>query len=137
MSNEVSVPITFAQEVTDKVRQLIMNAMPEEKIQAVLKAEYDNYFMGKGDRWGNSSKSQFANLVEHEIKIFVEQRVRTEVSTYLNDLVWGNHGKEYAQTILAEITPVVLDAMAKQTAFTVASAFVNGVQSAMNQNRTY
>jgi hypothetical protein len=127
MTTDISTPITFAQEVTDKVRQLIMNAMPEEKVQAVLKAEYDKYFTDKPDRWNNPGKSPFSQLVESEVKRVVEQKVREEVNKYLYDLVWENNGKEHAEAILAEITPAVMHAMAKQTALNVARTFVSGM----------
>lgn len=130
---EIATPITFAQEVTDKIRQLIMNAMPEDKLQGILQAEYNKYFEPKVDRWNTSEKTDFAKLVDREIVAFMEQRVRQEVHEYLSKLVYSDMGKEQAQTILAEITPAVLKAMAQQSALQVASCFMQGLQNTMNR----
>lgn len=135
MANEISTEVNFGQEVTDKVRQLIMNAMPEEKLQAVLKAEYDSYFNTTRDRYSDKVESKFSKLVQSEISKFMDKKVQETVRAYLDTLVWGN-GSEEAKTILATITPAVQEAMMKQTAFNVAQTYVLGLQN-INNGRGY
>ena len=132
MNNAISTQITFAQEITDKVRQLIMNAMPEEKLQGILQNEYDKYFNDKVDRYGSKELSEFSRLVQREVRTFMEAKVREMVNSYLTTLVWGN-GSVEAKAILAEITPCVQHALAQDAAKVVATTFISGLQANMNR----
>lgn len=134
MTMEIATPVTFAQEVTDKVRKLIMDALPEEKVQEVLRKEFDLYFSDKCDRWGNKEKSQFNRLIEQEIKKQVELLVHTNVHNYLSNFIFADKASEHAKLVLAEITPVVLQAMSQQAAIDVASSFVLGIKQSL-QNK--
>lgn len=131
--NALSTEVNFGQEVTDKVRQLIMNAMPEEKLQAVLKGEFDLYFNCTTDRWGNNGKSRFSVLVQAEVEKFMNAKVHELVHQYLGKLVFGN-GEAEAMAVLEAITPAVQKAMMRDMASNVAQAYVLGLQ---NQPRQY
>lgn len=127
MSTDLSTEITFAQSVTDKVRKLIMDSMPEEKLQAALQAEYDKYFVEKQDNWSREkTPSHFQKMVESEIRSQLQARIQTDVSKYLSDnVVWNTN--ERTAAIIAGIAPVVMDSWVKAATTDICRTFINGM----------
>lgn len=126
MSTELGAPISFAQEVTDKVRQLIMNAMPEEKLQGILNAEYKKYFEGTNG-YNGYYKSKFEEMVEQAIRSEMHTRILNAVKEYLQGIDMGI--EERTKEILAAITPAVMQGFQQHVAADVARTFINNFVS--------
>jgi hypothetical protein len=98
--------------VKDKVRKAMMDAIPDEALQTLIKAEFDNFFLDQSDRYNNQKQpSPFKVLVRKEIEKAIEEQVRQIIKTQTQSLVqeWDGEGGRVLGDLVTKLAPAALE----------------------------
>lgn len=112
MPGELTVA-NLADNVRDKVRSTIMNLIPDEQIDALVKKEWDTFFeRPKQERWDNTEKfSPFQLMVRAETEKLIREKVKDEVEKEIsrfNQSTWETQGRKAVGELVQAYAPFVL-----------------------------
>lgn len=113
--------------IRGKVREMVFNSIPDKQIDAMIKSEFDAFFTGS-IRYGSKEPSQFARLVEGEVKTAIRERVSLWLSANFDE-VWENNGYKLIGDMVAEFVPVVQMRMATEMAANALAELKSRLQS--------
>lgn len=103
-----ALPAKFdiTQHLRDKVREVLINSIPEDNMDAMLQAEIKAYFHG-AQEYGRTQRSSFSVQVEGMLQEIVQEKVRVWLDTNF-EVVWGQEGTQKLMgEVVAELIPVV------------------------------
>lgn len=122
-------PETFQDIVRDKVRTVIMEAVPAEQIDQLIKKEYDAFFA----KTHSYNPSEFEKLV----KIMIDEYIRIKAQESIKAVIaneWDatSSGQKLLDEAVTKLAPLALQSVA---AALVGNAVYNLQQSLNNQGR--
>lgn len=96
--------------IRDQVRKVLVTAIPNEKMDEMIKREFDDYF-SKDSSY--QAKSQFEQLVQDELK----QRIAASIKSWLDTnfiLMWNEttQRQELVGDLVKKLVPIVQTQMA-------------------------
>jgi uncharacterized protein YajQ (UPF0234 family) len=98
--------------VKDKVRKAMMDAIPDEALQALIKAEFDNFFQDQSNRYDNGkTPSPFKVMVRNEIEKAVSQKVRDLIQEQTAKIVteWDGDNHRVLGDLVTKLAPAALE----------------------------
>ena len=83
--------------VKDKVRKAMMDAIPDDALQGLIKAEFDKFFIDQQDRHYSSNPptpSAFKTMVKREIETAMNEKVKEIIKGQVNKVTteWESDG---------------------------------------------
>jgi len=126
MSTELTKPQNFEEIVRDRVRTVIMNAVPDEQIDLLIKKEFDKFFTHKEY---NHSNTQFGTMVNTAIQAAMSTKIKAYVEKSL-DTTWNeqNMGQSVSEELVAKLAPVALQAVAANIVSIALNNFRNNLR---------
>lgn len=121
--------------IRDRVRTVLIDAIPPELIQRHIQQEFDNFFKAPNKpsyHSGPDPISPFQAMVQAEIAAVLKPLVTQAITTTSNEMRWGSHekGPEYVKRIVQELSPILLEGMMVG----IARNAVENIQHAANRN---
>lgn len=92
--NELAKPESFQDIIRDKVRKLIIETVPDEQINMLIKKEFDSFFTDykKTPYDRDTSPSPFKQLVQEQLKTFFNEKIQVYVHTHCQDF-WNDEAQ--------------------------------------------
>ena len=103
-------PATYVDKVRDKIKQSLVDVIPDEQWNVMLKAEISSFFESKTatDRWSNEAKtkpSEFRRLVS----VVLEEETKARIRAMLNGPDWTSYWDGTRQQAGEEIAKLARD----------------------------
>ena len=121
MSGELQV-LNLADQIRDKVRTTILNSIPDEQVDKLIKKEWEAFFEIPTNRnsWDSSPKeSPFTSMVKLEIKAVLENKLKEKVQEKLLEfdrLQWDNAGEDAFRKMIQAYGRVALAGLGEELA---------------------
>ncbi len=129
MSNHITQPASMVEVVRDHVRKNILAAIPDEQIDALVRAEWSAFFEEKSPQYGAPATSPFKEMVKVEIREFVRERFKETLKREL-EATWNSDTQrnEVAVDLVNKIKPVIYDAILEDSARALLSSIRSNIQ---------
>jgi hypothetical protein len=93
MSGKSLQPFDVTSHIRDKVREVLVAAIPDEQMDEMIEREFDAFFARKsvsvhGTR---TEPSKFSRVVEHAVEQEIKERLKTWMSKNF-EMKWGKYG---------------------------------------------
>lgn len=126
MSTKITVS-SLGDAVRDKVRKAIMDSIPDEAMDSLVKAEFDRFFKDTNE-YSRSQPSPFKILVQNEIQNLMKERVKELIKTKVDSLTeeWSGNGISLVGQLVEEMAPHVLAGLSKNIAMNCIAQLRNG-----------
>lgn len=114
MSSELAKPESFQDIVRDRVRKIIMDAVPDGQIDSLVKKEYEAFFEDRVSSGYHKEviPSDFKKMVQVEIKAMVESKIKEYIGTKMTNLWDSNtHGNKLLEEVTRAYAPVAMQAV--------------------------
>lgn len=132
--SDLAKPESFQEIVRDRVRTIIMEAVPASEIDKLVKREYDSFFEDSKDPYNRHQVSPFKTMVKGFLQDQIKELVKKEVeSVLLQEYNPSGMGRKVMQDTVREMTPIVMQAMSE----TLISAALEQFRQSLASNRTY
>lgn len=118
MANELTVQ-SLGDAVKDKVRKAMMDAIPDEALQGLIKAEFDRFFVDS-KRFGYADEpSPFKVLVRKELENILREKVRKSLVTKFGEGQphYQDMETKFMQDLVAEMAPHALRGVMSEIAY--------------------
>ena len=117
MGTDLQKPQSFQDIVRDRVRTVIMDAVPDEQIDALIQAEWKSFFESRKTTGYNSTTlpSPFSQMVESAIRNELKEKVRAQVNTMMD----GFNVEDDVDSAVARLAPKVLKSVIEEFTRTV------------------
>lgn len=102
-----ALPAKFdiTQHLREKVREVLINSIPDENMDAMLMAEIKAYFHGTQE-YGRIQRSSFSVQVDGMLQEIVKEKVKAWLDTNF-EVVWEDNTQKLMGAVVAELIPVV------------------------------
>ena len=104
----------------DRVRASILSAIPDEKVDALIAAEWTAFFEMKQLHYNSERTSPFREMVKLEITKMMQERIRKDLEAAFAGS-WNNGQFETAEDLIKLLKPVLYEALMGGIAQTVAN----------------
>lgn len=127
-------PTTLADTIRDQVRKTIAATIPDEQINVLIKAEFDNYFKTPEKRYSNDPQpvSQFVGVIAKEMDVLMREKItaalRTEIERYTVH-TWNTEGKKIVEQFVKEYAPHAIAG--------ISESIVRGALQQLQNGRTF
>lgn len=98
-------PFDVTSHIRGKVREVIVGAIPDEQMDAMIKAEFDAFFKTKSD-YGREVISEFSKIVRGELDSFMRKSIREWLDSNFNR-EWNDGVQRMVGEAVAELALVV------------------------------
>ena len=98
------------QHIRDRVRAVLLEALPEEALDQAIQAEWSRFFVSTKDRYGSEHASPFSDMVQS----LLAERVRAKVIGWLDanfEQEWDGRTQKLVGPLVAELVPIVQERM--------------------------
>lgn len=130
MANEIT-QMNVADLVRDRVRQTMMESIPDDQIDKLIMAEWDKFFTPPSG-YASDKRSQFERLVQTEIETKIKEMAKDliakKVEPIFNQWAIGGEAEESYDKMVRKMVPAVSEGYMMGLAQQVA----NNIQQANN-----
>lgn len=126
---------SLGDQVRDKVRSAMMNAIPDEAMDKLIAGEFANFFKEKEDSYNRTKKpSEFQELVLSNIRVEMTKRINEKIGELVfKSVEESNKNGQLTLDIVELITPTVHKAMMAS----IADGVVGVLRQNLNRNGVY
>jgi len=114
MNSDLAKPETFQDIVRDRVRKIIMDAVPDGQIDSLVKKEYDAFFEDRVSTGYHKEviPSDFKKMVQAEIKAMVESKIKEHVCARITNK-WDSdlHGNKLLEEVTKAYAPLAMQSV--------------------------
>lgn len=129
MSNELTVQ-SLGDAVKDRVRKAMMDAIPDEVLQGLIKKEFENFFEDGKPNYHNSfiEPSSFKKIVKAQIELAMAERIKILVKEQVDTCIaqWGVTGQTAVGKLVEEMAPAAMKGIMQNIAGTCISQLQRG-----------
>lgn len=131
MSDQL-VNVSLGDVVREKVKKVLLDAIPEESINSLIKKEYEQFFEENKDRYNNRpvGPSPFSLLIKAEIEVQLKVLVKDKINEQLKDMKYDSDG-QFMGDMVAKMAPFVLEGISKS----IASHCIQQLRNHINTNQ--
>jgi hypothetical protein len=138
-NEEILAPNNLAELVRDKVKMALVDIVPQEQWDRVIKAEWDSFFKertvpGQYGRSAEKKPSLFTEMVHEAIRKQLHKKIQEQVETETAGMWPGNtpeHDGPLVAEIVKECAPHIFQAFARDVMMNV----VQNVRTALASNQ--
>lgn len=102
----------LASNMSDKIRQVVAQSIPEDAITQLIQNEIDGYFKQTSGHYGKTEDSQFTKLIRELVSKELSEKIKGEFDTLLQGY-WINMGKpvfnEKMKQVVTELAPAFME----------------------------
>lgn len=106
----------IADTIREKVKDYIIEAIPKEQFDGLIKTQWDAFFKDNSDNW-NKRPSEFSLLVntaiKKEIEIKISESVQSELKRFAGQQ-WDNTGQRVIKDAVEQYAPMFIQGLARQ-----------------------
>lgn len=142
MSNELTVA-NLADTIRDRVRTQIVNVIPDEQIDGLIKKEWESFFVTppRTNNWDTTEKkSAFQTMIEKEVNAYFTTKVKESLDKQLEIFTqasWDAHAKKYLNEFVKGYAPMALEGIGARLAEAALQNAQNNFSSMLSNNRGY
>jgi len=132
MGGELQVnTTTLADTIRDQVRKTIASTIPDEQINLLIKAEFDNFFRVPERRYSNDPQpvSQFqaliAKFMDELLREKIKEALKVETERYTTHQ-WNAEGKKIVESFMKEYAPIAMAGISESIVRNAMQQFQNG-----------
>lgn len=126
MSEELVALTNIGDTIRDKIKQVLLDSIPKETLDAMIKKEFDDFFNGKayGSSWNSGRhEPEFKGLVSKAMTEIMGKQIRDYIG---NKLALSQDDMQASMDkLIVDLTPAVLAAAQAAQARTVIETIVN------------
>lgn len=156
MSNALEIPDNASKILRDKLRTMFLELMPDDKLDEVLKAEWEKFFDDSTEKtmsWGFEAvwdgtgyKKKQLNNDQHAIspfKFMVRQimlemfraKIKEKTEQELNQIEWDQNHEESTSTMVGQIVKECAPALVEQASRVFIENIARVIREGVGQNR--
>lgn len=113
MSNTEITIHSLGDAIKDKVRKTMMDAIPDEALQVLIKKEFDSFFVGQKPHVYSSevSPSAFSVIVKKELELALSNKVKTIIEKSVQGLTheWDEDGNKLIGDLVEKMAPAAMN----------------------------
>jgi len=108
----------FKELLHDKLRVIIADALPKEKIDEMVRSEWDAYFSDTEYRNGKKSpfREMMGTIIQEELKKSITEKVKERVATAIQHWEQNSGVSQMIGDVVEQAAPFALRSMAKDMA---------------------
>ena len=112
MENQVTV-YNIADTIREKVKDYIIQSIPKEQLDQLIKQQWDAFFQDKSNNW-ERKPSEFNRLVQDaiqkEIQVKIDEAVREELKRFASS--WDSTGQKVIKDAVSQYAPAFIEGLA-------------------------
>ena len=111
--NEITV-YNVADTIREKVKATIVESIPKEQIDGLIKTEYNKFFDQPGvSSWDKPKLSPFQELVNEAIKAELQERLKAAIKAEVDKLGvnWNATAGSYIESTTKQLGPALLEGL--------------------------
>lgn len=110
MANEIQ-KFDLTDHIRQKVREVLVSSIPDDRMDAMIKMEYDKFFSASQDNYNRSAPSPFGALVREELETTIKTQVREWLASNFKEQRSEDNTYRLIGEAVTKFTPLVQQAM--------------------------
>jgi hypothetical protein len=106
--------------VKDKVRKAMMDAIPDEALQALIKNEFDKFFLAQPGLYHNDpgKPSSFSLMVRSEVELAMKEKIKSVILQKTSDVLlsYDHDGGKMVGELVEAMAPAAMAGVMKHIA---------------------
>lgn len=118
---------SFKEKVRSKVREVLLDAMPQDAIDGLIQAEYKNFFQDKttGDSWNKKTTNEFREMVQRVMTEELTPVIKEQIKKYIDSNQPYNTA-EGVSALARQLAPAVAESIHASIASNLLNRIRNG-----------
>ena len=125
-NKEIVETQTLVDLVREKVRKVLFENMPQEKLDQYITNEYNSFFKETKGSYGSSVSSPLRDMIYKEIRESMDKKIKEYVNKEVNTY-WNNYGESMICDLAKRIAPEVQIAISQNITQRTLEAIRNGM----------
>jgi len=122
MNNQEVTVYNVADQIREKVKYFMMQAIPAEQFDAMIKKEWDSFFVSPSPRnnWEQPLPSPFSQIVKEALQKYMQVKIDESIKIELERWVadkntnWSQTGQKIVGNVVKGYAPEFLRSMSEQ-----------------------
>ena len=139
MTTELAKPLSFEETVREKVRFILFDTMPEEKVDAFVQGVWNDFFEKQTQGYYNSDPkiSKMQELVENEIRGKLKDMVKERVDAMFDDQQWSDTIDQNIRDTVVELAPMMFERLMAHLAQSMLNSIKNDIAQSLPSGDRY
>ena len=108
MSNDIQ-KFNLTDHIREKVRETLIMAIPDEQMDAMIRAEFDDFFKSRPG-YGKIKQSRLGLIVQEELDKLMREKIRGWLDTNFQRQ-WDNGIERHVGELVGSLAPIVQQSM--------------------------
>jgi hypothetical protein len=100
----------LTEHIREKVRETLVMSIPDEQMDTMIRAEFDDFFKGKPDGYGKVKQSRLGIIVQEELDKLMREKIRRWLDTNFQRQ-WDDGIERHVGELVGSLAPIVQQSM--------------------------